>query len=185
MAIDPRFIVSLKGRDYPTWPGILDAATRSGLKSLTTQIVQIPTPENGNLAVVMARAEFDDGRVFEDIGDCSPASTSQQLASALLRLASTRAKGRVLRDSVNVGQTLLEELPDLDDAPPAPARPAPRAQPQAGNGRQQAIQEGGMMVCSKCPNPKALTKGQYEVSLRAYGSPLCPDHQKAAAAAKG
>src|SRR5436190_23078766 len=114
ISIDPRFIVQLKGKEYPLFAGVLDAATRAGLKSLTTRIVQIPTPENGNLAVVMARAEFEDGRVFEDVGDCSPASTSQQLAAALLRLASTRAKGRVLRDSINVGQTLLEELPDLD-----------------------------------------------------------------------
>src|SRR5207248_2733402 len=100
-------VVTLKGRDYPLYAGALDSATKAGLKSLTTRIVQIPSPENGNMAVVMARAEFEDGRVFEDVGDCSPASTSPQLAAASLRLASTRAKGRVLRDAVNVAQTLL------------------------------------------------------------------------------
>jgi hypothetical protein len=141
MTIDPRFIVTLRNRDFPLYAGVLDAATKAGLRSLRTTVLQIPSSENGHLAVVMARAEFDDGRVFEDVGDCSPASTSPQLAAASLRLASTRAKGRVLRDSINVGQTLLEELPDLEieagqDLPgqsraSAPslyvAEPAPRA----------------------------------------------------------
>jgi hypothetical protein len=71
MPIDPQFIVSLKGRSYPVWAGVLDAATKAGLRSLTTRVVQIPSSENGHLAVVMARAEFEDGRVFEDVGDCS------------------------------------------------------------------------------------------------------------------
>jgi hypothetical protein len=139
MSIDPKFIVTLRNRDYPLFAGVLDAATKAGLRSLRTTVLQIPSSENGHLAVVMARAEFEDGRVFEDVGDCSPASTSPQLAAASLRLASTRAKGRVLRDSINVGQTLLEELPDLDleggqegssrgSAPPLyVAEPGPRA----------------------------------------------------------
>jgi len=37
------------------------------------------------------------------------------------------------------------------------------------------------MVCSTATCGKPLTKGQYEVSLRAYGQPLCPACQKAAA----
>jgi hypothetical protein len=118
MSISKEFIVNLRGKEYPLWAGVLDAATKAGLRSLTTRVVQIPSPENGHLAVVMARAEFEDGRVFEDVGDCSPQSTSPQLATAALRLASTRAKGRVLRDSINVGQTMFEELPDLDDLGP-------------------------------------------------------------------
>ena len=115
MSISKEFIVNLRGKEYPVFAGVLDAATKAGLRSLTTRVVQIPAPENGHLAVVVARAEFEDGRVFEDVGDCSPASTSPQLAAAALRLASTRAKGRVLRDAINVGQTMFEELPDLDE----------------------------------------------------------------------
>jgi hypothetical protein len=178
VAIDKAFIVNLRGKDVPLYAGVLDAATRAGLKSLTTQIVQIPSPENGHMAIVLATATFDDGRCFSDVGDCSPANTSPQIASAALRMASTRAKGRVLRDAINCGQTLLEELPDLDDAP-APQRnghrqPQPQAQQQAA-----APAEVPPMTCSE--DGKPLTKGQYEVSLRAYGRPLCPGCQKAAA----
>jgi hypothetical protein len=118
MSISKEFVVSLKGKEYPLFAGVLDAATKAGLRSLRTTVLQVPAPDNGNMAVVMARAEFEDGRVFEDVGDCSPANTSPQLASASLRLASTRAKGRVLRDAINVGQTMFEELPDLDDDTP-------------------------------------------------------------------
>jgi len=92
VSISKEFIVHLKGKDYPLYAGVLDAATKAGLRSLRTTVVQIPSPENGHLAVVMARAEFEDGRVFEDVGDCSPASTSPHLAAAALRLASTRAR---------------------------------------------------------------------------------------------
>jgi hypothetical protein len=126
MSIDARFIVTLKNREYPIYAGVLDAATKAGLRSLRTTVVQIPSPENSHLAVVMARAEFEDGRVFEDVGDCSPASTSPHLAAASLRLASTRAKGRVLRDSINVGQTMFEELPDLELESGADAAGSPR-----------------------------------------------------------
>ncbi len=112
--IDPKWIINLKGRDYPTWPGILDAATKAGLRCLETTLVQAPTEANGNLAIVSAIATFEDGRCFTDLGDASPKSTSAQLASAIVRLASTRAKGRVLRDSLNVGQTMWEELPEGD-----------------------------------------------------------------------
>jgi hypothetical protein len=245
MAISKEFVVNLKGKEYPLFAGVLDAAHKAGLRSLTTELIQIPSAENGHMAIVKARAEFEDGRVFEDLGDCSPASTSPMLAAASIRLASTRAKGRVLRDAVNVGQTLLEELPDLDDedghaagfparghgngrgqypsepaatghgsrvtgrestivdrpAGPATTRvaesPAPplatrtdaaseRASGRAGRvpAERVAANEGAAeapMVCSTATCGKALTKGQYEVSLRAYGQPLCPACQKLAA----
>lgn len=115
MAVDPKFIQNLKGKDYCTYAGALDAATRAGLKSLTTRLVQAPDKENGHMAIVMARAEFEDGRVFEDVGDCSPQSTSPQLAASACRLASTRAKGRVLRDSVNMGATMYDDVPDEEE----------------------------------------------------------------------
>jgi hypothetical protein len=166
--IDAKFIVTLKGKEFPTWPGVLDAATRAGLKSLTTRVMQIPSAENGGMAVVMARAEFADGRVFEDVGDASPANCGPQIATAALRMASTRAKGRCLRDALSIGATLFEELPDLqsvgeDVEPPARLRPAPR---------------NGALVCTNAGCGKPLTKGQHDVSERAYGQPLCPSCQK-------
>lgn len=198
MGISKEFIVNLKGRDYPIFAGVLDAAHKAGLQSLTTALLQIPSAENGMVAIVQATATFADGRTFSDVGDCSPATTSPSLAAASIRLASTRAKGRVLRDAVNVGQALLEEMPDLDDAPEPPRnghRPQAQAQQRNGtpNGSSVAHSpqtrpnvapsapqaEAPAMTCSE--DGKTLTKGQYEVSLRAFGKPMCPGCQKAAA----
>jgi hypothetical protein len=165
MAVEKQFIVQLKGREYPTWPGVLSAATAAGLKSLRTRLIQLPAPENGHLAVVMATAEFEDGRVFEDVGDASPASCSPQIAAAALRMASTRAKGRVLRDSLNVGQSMLEELPDLEESD------RPRSALRVETGPREPS-----LVCVMCDRP--LTAGQRDVSLRKFGAPLCPVHQR-------
>ena len=93
MSIDPRFLVELKGKTYPLYQGVLDAATNAGLRGLKTTIVQIPTPENNHMAVVLVRAEFEDGRVFESVGDASPANCSANIATAALRMAETRAGG--------------------------------------------------------------------------------------------
>lgn len=197
--IDPKYILQLKGRAYPTWPGVLDAATRAGLRSLKTTLLQAPSPENGHMAIVLARALFDDGREFEDLGDASPANCSAQIAAAAIRMASTRAKGRALRDALNVGETMYEELPDeerreaangagqpsvpvqpgLDgsvasgvrggSAASAPARAAARPPAAATNGQSTA----GL----RCTSPgceRYVTHLQRERSLEAVGDVLCP-----------
>lgn len=192
MAIDKQFIVSLKGKEYPLWAGVLDAATRAGLRHLKTTVLQVPAPENGNLAVVMATAEFEDGRVFTDVGDCSPASTSPHLAAAALRLASTRAKGRALRDAINVGQTMYEELPGDDDddrksnqqSKPAPGRPAP-AQPAAApaarpagpvaTAEPPASPAAGPLAGGACETcGKAMNQAQSLLAQRNFNRNVCP-----------
>lgn len=169
--VDPKYIVNLKGKPYPMWGGILDAATRAGLKLLTTDVVQIPSPENGYLAVVMATAEFEDGRTFTDVGDCSPQSTSPRLAPAALRLASTRAKGRCLRDALNIGETMFEELPGEGDRDEEERVVPPRA---VNNGHPQAAEQG---FCQEPGCGVELTPGQRTMSVRRFGQPLCPAHQ--------
>lgn len=175
--IDKEFIVSLKGKDYPVYAGILDCATRDGLRKLETTIIQLPSKENGQMAVVTARAEFEDGRVFEDLGDCSPESTSPALAKAAIRLASTRAKGRALRDSQNIGKTMLEELPDLDSIVDSRTETGVMLDAVQRLEARPAV-EKGTLECSDPGCGKPLTKGQHDVSSRSYGQPLCPQHQR-------
>src|SRR5205085_9582473 len=92
------------GGQHPTYAGVLDLAIRLGLTRLTVEPVQIQDKENSFLAVMKAWAEFDDGTLWEDGGDASPASVSSQMVPSIVRMASTRAKGRVLRDACNVPQ---------------------------------------------------------------------------------
>jgi len=179
--IDPQWIVSLKGKDYPTWPGILDAATKAGLRVLKTTLIQNPEGSNGNLAIVMATAIFEDGREFTDIGDAGPGNCSPQIASAACRMASTRAKGRVLRDALNIGQTMWEELPDdekmgANGAAHGPrVVPAPAAEPKAAaKGADLAVRHGP--VCQICSAP--LPANVYRLAMTEFGSGLCIEHGK-------
>lgn len=168
MAIDGRYIANIKGKMFVTYAGALDAATNNGLRSLTTRVLQIPSAENGYYAAVEATAVFEDGRVFTDVGDCSPQSTTPQIAPAALRLASTRAKGRVLRDAINHGEALAEEIGEMA---PAPGDPAARPQEHPSKVfRDQHCAECGL----------ELTPGQIKVSQAKYQRSLCPDHQRTA-----
>ena len=93
------------------------------------EIIQNPTAENGNMAIVKAQAESKLGELFTDMGDATPTNCNTKVAKHLLRMASTRAKARALRDFTNIGMTCLEELGDLNDITeekPNQQTPAPK-----------------------------------------------------------
>src|SRR6266852_8139910 len=123
MAVDRKYIVNLKNKDFVLWAGLLDAATKAGLTGIVAELTQYPHAENGQTAIATATATFADGRVFTEVGDCGPHNCSAMIAPHAPRMACTRAKGRALRDALNIAETMLEELgPDADPAPPAPAQ---------------------------------------------------------------
>lgn len=128
------FLKDLKGKQFVLYQGLLDEAHGKGLKGIQTQIVQVPTPDNGQVAVVGAKVEMDEGRTFTGIGDASPENVGRAIAPHIIRMAETRAKARALRDAINVGVTAFEELgPETEDeghAPPtlSPVAPLNRAQ---------------------------------------------------------
>jgi len=113
--LDDRFITSIKNKDFVLYVGVLDLATQKGLLKLEVELLQFPTKENGNEAICRAVAEGKHGEVFSDIGDANPSNCHSMIAKHLIRMASTRAKGRALRDMCNIGIACLEELADFDD----------------------------------------------------------------------
>ncbi len=112
-------MITRQGKQYVLFAGLLDEAHSRGLRGIDTELLQVPDASNGNVAVVKATAEMEDGRRFSGIGDASPENVGRNIAPHVIRMAETRAKARALRDAVNVGATALEELSDGDDAPPA------------------------------------------------------------------
>ncbi len=129
--VKPEFVVNLRGKDFVLYAGVLDVAHQKGIRRLETEVVQLPSEENGRECVVKATLELQGGGVFTDYGDANPTNVNRPIAQHIIRMASTRAKARVLRDATNIGLTALEELGSLEDDEPAGA-PAPRVAPAEG-----------------------------------------------------
>jgi len=113
--LDDRFIKSLKEKDFVLYSGLLDLAHQKGLRSVTVDAIQFPTKENGMEAICKATTVAANGEVFVDWGDANPRNVNATIANHVLRMASTRAKARTLRDFTNIGMTCLEELGGTDD----------------------------------------------------------------------
>ncbi len=122
-------MITRQGKQYVLFAGLLDEAHGRGLRGIDTELIQVPNDSNGNVAIVKATAEMEDGRRFSGIGDASPENVGRNIVPHVIRMAETRAKARALRDAVNVGATALEELSDGDDAPPADGFGAQRSRP--------------------------------------------------------
>jgi len=151
MTIGKDHIIERAGRKMVLYAGLLNEAHEMGLKRISTTLIQIPTAENGNVAIVAAEVEMKDGGIFSGIGDASPENVNKMVAKALIRMGETRAKARALRDAINIDMVAADEVPE-DEEPaagnvreyrtrqePPVARPQPQAQ---GNGNSKPQTEG-------------------------------------------
>jgi len=139
LSIPREYTISQQGREYILSDGLLVGLVQlsRGFYDVATEIVQLPTAENAQTAVVTAKVTVFDpasGRVLRTatgIGDASPANVGRMVAIHCLRMAETRAVARSLRHLLGVGLTALEELgqgapePAGDAAPSAAAPKAP------------------------------------------------------------
>jgi hypothetical protein len=107
--VEKKYFIKLQGKDFVQYAGLLDAAHSGNLLSISTEIIQLPTKENGMLAVCKAKVNLD-GKEFEGIGDASPESVNKMIQPHSIRMAETRAKARALRDALNIGECSVEEL---------------------------------------------------------------------------
>ncbi len=113
--LDERFIKNIEGKDFVLYSGLLDLAHQKGLLKIEVEILQTPSKENDNLCICKAIATSKLGEVFVDVGDANPTNCNNRVSKHLIRMASTRAKARCLRDMTNIGITALEELEDYND----------------------------------------------------------------------
>lgn len=126
--LDDRFITNLKGKDFVLYSGLLDLGHQHGLSSLEVELIQVPAADNGMEAICKATAVTNNGQVFTDFGDANPKNCNKLIANHIIRMASTRAKARVLRDMSNIGMTALEEIGGEEEVS---VQPAIKAEPKS------------------------------------------------------
>jgi hypothetical protein len=199
--LEERFIKEIEGKQFVLYAGLLDLAHQKGLTRVEVEILQYPTPENGNFAIAKAVVESQQGELFSDIGDANPANCNSKVVKHLLRMCSTRAKARALRDFTNIGMTCLEELADAsevlaDDNPATPptgrtrGRKTKETAPQAGsdNGGSGAdptkkISEAQKHAILNLSRRRGLTVLELENLIKeTYGSPFTEISQSQASA---
>lgn len=115
--------------DYVTYNGLIALAHEKGLVSLEVDILQYPNKDNAQTTVAKAsligyaydkQAEKIVKAKFSAIGDSNPKSLkSSFILPHAIRMAATRAKGRALRDYLNIGMVVAEECGSIIDQPPA------------------------------------------------------------------
>ncbi len=113
--LNPDYIVQINGKSFVKYAGLLEEVEdRGGLTRLDVEVIQFPAEVNGNTAVCLAKVEMD-GKFYSDIGEASIKTLNPQVADYLLSMASTRAKGRALRNAISVGICCLEEIRSFND----------------------------------------------------------------------
>ena len=107
MTHDSDLYINLNGKMYVTQKGLLNEATKKGLKSIITEMVEFKDKE---IAVVKATLTGKNGEVFTGYGDATKDNVNSMIVKHLLRMAETRATNRAMRLYTNIGVTSIEEL---------------------------------------------------------------------------
>ncbi len=140
------YMIERQGKRFVLYAGLLEEAHSRGLRSIETELLQVPAKENGEVAIVKAVIRTEEGK-FGGIGDASPHNVGRAIAPHLIRMAETRAKARALRDAINVGVTAFEELGGpgeeevVESSGTAERNGQPKAQNEEGRGELPATRK--------------------------------------------
>jgi len=114
VALDKKYVVDIKGKQFVTYAGLLSFAHDIGLRSIETDLVRLEKTESGILALFSATVTSNDGNVFMGYGDATDKNVGKMIRPHLIRMAETRAKSRALRDFCNIDLCSVEELGGSD-----------------------------------------------------------------------
>lgn len=124
--MDKKFIINRQGNDFVLYAGLLNEAHDQGLVGISTKLLQIPTEDNGRVAICEATVtlqRLETTTMFTGIGDADPGNVTKMMLTCLIRMAETRAKARALRDATNIGVTAFEELSEGEPVVDSPVQP--------------------------------------------------------------
>ena len=160
-------IMNIRGKEVATYPAMIDYAHQCGMQSLEVAVLQFPQASNDMRAICGARLVTSTGEVFSDIGDASPDNVPKGCVDSFVRIASTRAKSRVLSDAFNIrnalegGQEqdsepiLLTAVQDMDNVYGLPEAPAQNKDSFNGGG-DKPISDSQASAIHKCASKRGL-----------------------------
>ena len=102
-------IINIKGKDFMTYEGLLKKAHEKGKFDMV--ITESWVSEDMKKAWCKVRLTAE-GQVFDGFGSSTPDNTGSMTQSHPVEMSHTRAKGRALRDYLNIGTVMAEELKD-------------------------------------------------------------------------
>lgn len=112
-----KYVTNLQGKDFMTYNGLIALGKAKGIISLDTEIVQFPSPQNGDTCIIKATIvgfESVNGVerevTYTGYGDANVGNCNKMVGRHFIRMAETRAKGRALRDFTGIDMTMSEEL---------------------------------------------------------------------------
>ena len=124
-----KFSVQIKGKDAIKLEGLTAFAHEKGIWKLDTEIIQLPSDQNGWTAICKTTVGGYDWdpveekicRVeYSDIGDANVNNCGKMVAASYIRMASTRSQARALRKYTNIDMVCSSELSDVVDEAPEP-----------------------------------------------------------------
>lgn len=113
-----KYIVSVQGKDFITFAGLLAQAHDLGLIAVETNMLNTDVENPIFKASVVLQPEGSQPRSFSGYGDACKNNCAPMVAKALIRMAETRAIARALRFACNIDMAALEEL-DTDSSTPS------------------------------------------------------------------
>lgn len=108
--MNDKHIININGKPFILYAGLLEESHKRGIQILELDIAQFPRAENDFTCICKATLESKNDEIFSEIGDCNPKNVGSKIIPHLIRMASTRAKSRVIRDYCNIGMCSFEEL---------------------------------------------------------------------------
>ena len=109
------YIVNISGKDFMTYEGLLKKAHEKK-ENFNMELTESWVSEDMTRAWCKVRltaeinASVTNLRIFDGFGSSTPENTGKMTESHPVEMAHTRAKGRALRDYLNIGQVMAEEL---------------------------------------------------------------------------
>lgn len=102
-------------KEVVSFRGLLHKGHEAGLHGIETTVLQRPSKDNSETAIVHATVRITKG-TFTGTGDANRNNVNARIAPHIIRMAETRAVARALRLALDIGIVALEELEaDLDE----------------------------------------------------------------------